>query len=1253
MFWVVDEVVPSDAANSEATWMGWTVKLLIRQSLMPAMRYVEKHAYVKKRLLRIAKLIPALEYRLRSIRLGLSSFGSGISASDIAFDDHLGQEQRCEGLALPLPAGRRVIYVYVGQSVHEPLVGTSFQAIVRNLACGLVRCGELVQYVKWDKSAGQCRLIDWEERRELAQSGGPPMQVGESDVYLLSGTPHIAIPSRASSENHWLVIPEVPLAIDSSEPDALALLSWSKRSGLKAGFTFYGSFPLRRAEIGSVESKYAQYMKQLLLADVIWPISEGCARDLLSFWIKHESVDEQTQPELQVLPFPCGHVEPLSAQAQDPIHQLVLSVELGQPCKHQAQLIRAFKLHKKRSPQSKWRLCLVGELHPEVEAEVDSSMGLDSAIQHLRRVSDLELESLYRSCAFTVFFPVEETLGLPIQAGLCHGKPCICADIGAFADVSDNYGCLTVNIQRLGALDEAVSRLIEEDDFRLALANEALTRPTMTGQEYARAICERLDSAARPAARLGHIYYWIDATLEFDKNTGIQRVSRQLAKALMAIGMQLIPVKWNESASQFQSVSSSELTFFSQWNGPDVCAWREWIAPAETMDGSWFFMPELPLNLASQERSALISFVRSSNLLCAAVFYDAIPWKMRAIYPPHFSSAHRDYMFELDQYDVVLPISSYSCNDLVNFLGAALSKPQSLVAKIKTASLPGEFSESARVSRFNEHEDGSIMILCVGTVEPRKNHEKLLQAFVAAAQRSSAKLRLVLAGGSRSMEPALAVRVRNFVAKHSEIIWEESVDDSRLRELHAQCNFTIYPSLEEGFGLPILESLWHGKPCICANFGAMLEVARGGGCVTVDVHSVDIMAESILKLSTDSALRAKLSHEAMRREFKSWRDYAQEIAMRLADMTLTTSVRSLHIDPAELQNRVAKMRLPPRPKLSICISTYNRAEWLATSLKNWAAQWPVLSPDVELLVCDNTSTDETPDVVTPYLERADFSYHRNQKNVGMLGNLCETANHARGEYIWILGDDDLLLPGAVKNVLVAIASQPQVALIYLNYAYTRVDDARKVSDFDAFFRDANPVVPAEVNRSGRIREICAQNENFFTAIYTLVFRRDHAIKAYSQDTSGRPFSTMPTCIPTTNYVLNYMMEEQGIWLGAPQLVVNMNVSWRKYAPLWILERLPEVYEIAEQKGASPEDVDRWRRHSLPSIAHYFHEIFNHDPLNNAKYFSAARLVRRFKHLPEFSAISSSLRLVYSRAHESGHSAAMMPVDLVFPQPVLI
>lgn len=1169
-----------------------------------------------------------------------------LTADNFAHITRKYQKENTDVIALPLPVGKRIIYLFVDHTIQCP-TNTGVQRVVRGMASSLLQRGECVRYVKWDFDSARCVFINASEREHLSCWNGPLVDAQDRGIYPTPNQSQILVTPHLLGENNWLIVPEVTHITYQPRPITKDVLLWARGAGLKTGFVFYDAIPLRRKELHDMFARHADYMQQLLLADVVWPISEWSAKDILSYWVEHEHADNSTLPEIQAIPLPGESTVSGRVKSAEPGETLILSVGTIVPHKNQIQLIHAFESYRKKHPKSSWRLILVGNISPVLVDEVKRATDQDAAITHWGHVSEKELDKLYRSCAFSVFPSVEEGFGLPILESLWYGKPCICADFGAMAEVAESGGCLTVNTRDHAELERSITRMISDQSLRDRLARQAVTLPIKTWAEYAETICARIDREGRASDRVGVVYYWIDATLQFPKNTGIQRVSRQLARAMMEIGTNLIPVKWDDNLRQFCPVDKDELEFFSQWNGPAASMWHDWVVPSAIGQKSWFFMPDLPLNRTTNERKQLMHFVREMNMHCAAIFYDAIPWKMRNIYPEHFATAHKEYMIGLGEYDLVLPISSYSCDDLVDFLGAELPRPQSLEYNIKTVMLPGEFAENTRVTQYTVRVEDPIKVLCVGTVEPRKNHETLLKAFALVTQKSKADIQLIIVGGSHSIDPTLPDRVHSFISNHVGIAWEENADDTRLRELQMECDFTVYPSIEEGFGLPILESLWYAKPCICANFGAMYEVAKGGGCVTVDVRDAGALAEAIRQVAEDVTLRTRLSQEAVNRPFASWQDYAREITTRLAQAFPHALPRNIELSREEIAVRALAMHLSARPKLSVCISTFNRAEWLSASLKNWSRLYPEPLPGVELFVCDNTSTDHTPEVVKPYLSRVDVSYHRNDRNVGMLGNLRETAHHANGEYVWILGDDDLLMPGSIERVLDALHSHPGGALVYLNYAYTRIEDARTVKDFDAFFREATPIVPAEGDRVGPIRTICARNENFFTAIYTLVFRRDHAMNAYSQNTSGRPFSTMLTCIPTTYYVLNYMMEELGVWIGSPQLVVNMNVSWLRYAPLWILERIPELYELAERKGVPADDMDRWRRHTLPAVTHYFREIFENDPLNNAAYFEPSRLVRRFKHLSEFEAVVPTLVGIYENAHAVGHPVAALPRECVF------
>ena len=113
------------------------------------------------------------------------------------------------------------------------------------------------------------------------------------------------------------------------------------------------------------------------------------------------------------------------------------------------------------------------------------------------------------------------------------------------------------------------------------------------------------------------------------------------------------------------------------------------------------------------------------------------------------------------------------------------------------------------------------------------------------------------------------------------VTWYERVDYSTLRKLYEGCAFTVYPSVLEGFGLPILESLWFRRPCVCANIGAMEERARGGGCFATDVRDPQALADAILTLADSSEWLENLACEIDRRHLPSWDEYARMVLQHL------------------------------------------------------------------------------------------------------------------------------------------------------------------------------------------------------------------------------------------------------------------------------------------------------------------------------------------------------------------------------------
>ena len=100
---------------------------------------------------------------------------------------------------------------------------------------------------------------------------------------------------------------------------------------------------------------------------------------------------------------------------------------------------------------------------------------------------------------------------------------------------------------------------------------------------------------------------------------------------------------------------------------------------------------------------------------------------------------------------------------------------------------------------------------------------------------------------------------------------------SALQAAYRRCSFTVYPSLAEGFGLPVLESLQHGRPCVCSGRGALGESTRGGGCLVVEQVDAPGLAHALRRLLTQPEELAALARVGRQRRFRGWHEYADDL----------------------------------------------------------------------------------------------------------------------------------------------------------------------------------------------------------------------------------------------------------------------------------------------------------------------------------------------------------------------------------------
>ena len=161
--------------------------------------------------------------------------------------------------------------------------------------------------------------------------------------------------------------------------------------------------------------------------------------------------------------------------------------------------------------------------------------------------------------------------------------------------------------------------------------------------------------------------------------------------------------------------------------------------------------------------------------------------------------------------------------------------------------------------------------LFVGTKEPRKNLGGVIEGFTRACERGLPPVDLLLAGGKGWQEPTLDA----VIAANDRIVDLGAVNEEVLASLYAGCVGVVMASHYEGFGLPLVEAMQHGKPAIAANAGALAEIA-GDAAVLVDSASATDIARGFLTLGADNESYSRHALAAERRGVLfSWDQAAQ------------------------------------------------------------------------------------------------------------------------------------------------------------------------------------------------------------------------------------------------------------------------------------------------------------------------------------------------------------------------------------------
>lgn len=229
----------------------------------------------------------------------------------------------------------------------------------------------------------------------------------------------------------------------------------------------------------------------------------------------------------------------------------------------------------------------------------------------------------------------------------------------------------------------------------------------------------------------------------------------------------------------------------------------------------------------------------------------------------------------VERADYVLVDSQATSDDLVEFYGVSSKKIEVLLSGV-SGGFSRHISDSLLMTTRNKYNLGSVSyVFTVGTVQPRKNYVRLIQSLVQLRSRGL-DIHLAIAGGKGWLDNPIYAAISDM---HMEdfVHFIGFVADEDLPALYKGAVCLAFPSLYEGFGLPVLEAMASGIPVLTSNISSLPEVA-GDAAITVDPYDVDAITDGLERIILDTDLRSDLIQKGLARanEF-TWEKSARQL----------------------------------------------------------------------------------------------------------------------------------------------------------------------------------------------------------------------------------------------------------------------------------------------------------------------------------------------------------------------------------------
>jgi glycosyltransferase involved in cell wall biosynthesis len=300
--------------------------------------------------------------------------------------------------------------------------------------------------------------------------------------------------------------------------------------------------------------------------------------------------------------------------------------------------------------------------------------------------------------------------------------------------------------------------------------------------------------------------------------------------------------------------------------------------------------------------------------------------------------------------------------------------------------------------------------------------------------------------------------------------------------------------------------------------------------------------------------------------------------------------------------------------ISVCIPTYNRPHSLLNTLNSLTLQ---TNKNFEVCISDNCSKTNIEKLIKPFRKKLKIKFQKNNKNLGFAINLLKVSKIARGEFIWFLGDDDLLVKNAISDLNKLIKKNKNCDFFWINSYYLNFKYLNKFSyPFNTKNLPKNMQKHSKQTKNRKLDFFDIIDHkisfDFLLGIFVCAFRRDK----WNKNLNVIDLKLMKDVKPWSNFentcffikIFCAAFSKSNAFLCAKPLSVSLHGirEWNDLYPFIEIVRIPEALDYYRSKGLNFFKYLVVKNFALRNFFNYFIKIFLNGDKMGLKYINLQR-----------------------------------------------